>query len=99
MIDSMPPPPSVRRTDTRLVEPHRRLMAAVLQTVVDDCTDPVDPAETGHRARADRRMAQAATSYLASTNRTWPFSFENLCETLGLDAGALRQALRRRRSA
>jgi hypothetical protein len=28
-----------------------------------------------------------------STDRTWPFSFENLCEALGIDADALRLEL------
>ena len=26
----------------------------------------------------------------------WPYSFENLCETIGVDAGSLRQPLARR---
>jgi len=32
-------------------------------------------------------------AYVASTDRAWPFSFENLCEALGLDAGCLREEL------
>jgi hypothetical protein len=30
---------------------------------------------------------------MASKDRTWPFSFENLCDALGLDAGGLRREL------
>ena len=37
MIHVMLPTQYLRRADSHLVEPHRRLMAAVLQTVVDDC--------------------------------------------------------------
>jgi hypothetical protein len=28
-----------------------------------------------------------------SDDRTWPFSFENICEAVGLDAGTLRNGL------
>jgi hypothetical protein len=95
MIHVMLPVQYLRRADAHLSEPHRRLMVAVLQTVVDDFRgspyrrargwDPID--------RRDRRDARA---YLSSTDRGWPFSFENLCEALGLDAGHLRTALDRR---
>jgi len=40
-----------------------------------------------------RQDVRNATAYVASTDRTWPFSFENLCEALGLDAGRLRTEL------
>ena len=32
-------------------------------------------------------------AYVASRDRTWPYSFENLCETIGVDASSLRQRL------
>ena len=32
---------------------------------------------------------------MASTDRTWPFSFENLCAALDLDASHLRRELRK----
>jgi hypothetical protein len=41
MIHVMLPTQYLRRADARLVEPHKRLMAAVLQTVVDDCRGSV----------------------------------------------------------
>jgi hypothetical protein len=34
-----------------------------------------------------------AIAYVASTDRAWPFSFENRCDALGLDAPALREEL------
>src|SRR2546425_12291039 len=67
-------------TRARAGEPERRLMAAVLQRVVDDC-------------RADFRHHRKAMVYAASEDRGWPFSFANLCEALGLDADCLRKAL------
>ena len=73
MIHIMLPAQCVRRA--RLAEPHKRLIAAVLQAVVDDC-----------RGGSVYRRS-------ASTDRTWPFSFENLCDALELDAVALRREL------
>jgi hypothetical protein len=73
-------------------EPQVRLMVAVLQTVVDDlssltCEQGVEPA----RAAGPYEQARA---YVASRDRSWPFSFENLCEAIGLDADGLRRQLR-----
>ncbi len=76
------------------VEPHKRLMAAVLQAVVDDCRGSVYRRARGYRTPIAQRDVRKATAYVASTDRGWAFSFENLCEALGLDAGRLRRALR-----
>src|SRR5207244_207056 len=75
--------------------PHRRLMAAVLQTVVDDCRGSGYRRAAGYPAPTGRRRIHQALSYMANTDRVWPFSFENLCEALGLDAGRLRQQFAR----
>jgi hypothetical protein len=32
-------------------------------------------------------------AYVASRDRSWPYSFENLCETIGVDADLLRRQL------
>jgi hypothetical protein len=69
-------------------------MIAVLQAVVDDCQHY--PRAPIYRARVDGRTYLQATAYVASRDRTWPFSFENLCEAIGLDVGALREELARR---
>ncbi len=75
------------------VDPLKRLMAAVLQTALDDCRG------SAHRRRLRLGPAgnvpalREAVDYVASTDRSWPFSFENLCEALGLDAGHLRGQL------
>jgi len=82
------------RTDSRRVDPHKRLMAAVLQTVVDDCRGSVYRRARGYRTPIAQRDVRKATAYLASTDRGWAFSFENLCQALGLDAGRLRRELR-----
>src|SRR5437867_7340906 len=44
--------------------------------------------------RDDRRShVRKAIAYVASRDRAWPFSFENLCEALGIDAGGLHEEL------
>ena len=93
MIHVMLPTQYLRRADSRLVEPHRRLMAAVLQTVVDDCGRSPYRRARGHRRPVARHDRRRATAYMASRDRTWSFSFENLCEALGLDASRLRREL------
>jgi hypothetical protein len=80
------PTPDVRPTDSPRVEPHRRLMAAVLKTVLDDVRGPSRRA-SGHRAH------EQARAYVASTDRSWPFSFENVCEAIGIDADGVREQL------
>jgi hypothetical protein len=61
-----------------LADPYKRLMAAVLQTVIDDdCRGSDDRRLPGHR-RAEARGASRVDAYLASPDRVWPFSFENL---------------------
>jgi hypothetical protein len=74
-------------------KPHRQLMAAVLQTAVDDYWDSFCPRSAGYGTIAARRRCCQARSYVLSKDRLWPFSFENLCDSLDLDAGMLRRAV------
>jgi hypothetical protein len=99
MIHIMLPTQYLRRSTSHVVEPHKRLMAAVLQTVVDDCRGSAYRRARGYPRPLHAGGMRQATSYLASTDRGWPFSFENLCEALGLDADGLRQELRKARVA
>jgi hypothetical protein len=73
--------------------PHRQLMAAVLQTAVDDYWDSFCPRSAGHGTPAAGRRCSHARVYILSKDRVWPFSFENLCDALDLDARTLRRAL------
>ena len=73
-------------------------MAAVLQTVVDDCRGTARRRAEWWPAPAGPRGVRQAMAYVTSTDRTWPFSFENLCEALRLDAPAMRRALAQARS-
>ena len=75
-----------------VTSPQKRLMAAVLAKALDD-----------HRGRPERialhpwerKAIQDAIAWVASTDRQWPFSFENICEALGFEAHALRCKLGR----
>ena len=97
MIHTMLPSQYLSRGGVRLAEPHKSLMAAVLRAVVDDCRGAsIDPCPVGHADLRPRGVRQAI-AYVASTDRAWPFSFENLCEALGLSAEALREELNVRR--
>lgn len=73
--------------------PHRQLMAAVLQTAVDDYWGSFCPRSAGYGTLAARRRCRQARIYMLSRDRGWPFSFENVCDALDLDAKTLRRAL------
>jgi hypothetical protein len=77
----------------RLALPQRRLMIAVLQTVIDDVQGSAHRRAAGAHGAADRRELERAQAYIASSDRSWPFSFENVCEAVGVDPGALRRGL------
>ena len=65
----------------------RALMRAVLEDAIL-CL-------RGHgRPTRDRaRLAAEAEHWVTSTDRRWPFSFESVCDVLGLEAGYLRRRL------
>jgi hypothetical protein len=67
-------------------------MAAVLRSVLDDCRGSSYARARGY-CPTDVRSIRRAIAYVASTDRGWPFSFENVCDALDLDAGRLRVAL------
>jgi len=69
-------------------EPERRLAIAVLQ-------DAVDCFQKHLRAR-DRKARQLfldAEEWICSDDRSWPFSFENICDLLQINAEYLRRGL------
>ena len=92
MIHVMLPVQYLREKAARLAEPEKRLAFAVLQTVMYDCGTVAKKANG--RAGGQNRQAYAqAMAYVASRDRSWPYSFENLCETIGVDANSLRRRL------
>jgi hypothetical protein len=93
MIHVVLPAQYLRQASLHLVEPQKRLMLAVLRTVVDDYGG-APHTRAANRGAISRRDAQQAAAYVASRDRSWPFSFESICETIGLDPDRLRQGLR-----
>src|SRR5262245_60583 len=83
----------LRQAGARLAEPEKRLALAVLRTVVYDCNAATERANC--RARARKRQAyERALAYVASCERR-TYSFENLCDTVGVDGGHLRRGIER----
>lgn len=93
MIHTMLPAQYLNKAGEHRGAPERRLAIAVLQTVLHDC----ESASTGgddDGAMPRNPVARArAMAYVMSDDRSWPYSFENLCETVGLDAEYLRRGI------
>ena len=70
--------------------PERALMRAVLQRALDDLSG-VFAVAMGLRARG--RLQRETEEWFLSDDDSWPCSFVNICQTLTLDAGAIRRAL------
>jgi len=66
----------------------RRLMLAVLEDAVE-----MYRKHCGPRPGRNRQLFLDAESWIESDDRTWVFSFLNLCDVLELDAGYLRRGL------
>ena len=94
MVHVMVPVQYLRQAGARVAEPEKRLALAVLETVVYDCAAAGERADGRARVR-NRRAYQRAMAYVASCYRSWPYSFENLCDTIGVDAGYLRRGIER----
>lgn len=69
-------------------EPERRLVIAVLR-------DAVDCFQKHLRARdaKARQLFHDAEEWICSEDRSWPFSFENVCDLLQINAEYLRRGL------
>jgi len=98
MIHTMLPEQYLRKAGDRCTEPQKRLMLAVLQTVIDDCRGSRARQAAGRAVDLDGDTYAAARAYLANTGREWPFTFENLCDALNLDADSFRRSLTGRAS-
>jgi hypothetical protein len=93
MIHVMLPVQYLRQPGQHLGGPEKRLALAVLQTVLYDCRAAGLRGANGRARVRNRQAYDQAMAYVASRDRTWPYSFENLCETIGVDASSLRQRL------
>lgn len=67
----------------------RRLMIAVLEDAVE-----VYRKKAGARDRRGRQLFADAEAWIESDDRSWLYSFANICDILGIDASYLREGLR-----
>lgn len=74
-----------RRTE---FDGERRLMIAVLEDAVD-----VYRKLAGARDARRQQLFRDAEEWIESEDRTWIFSFHNVCEILGIEAEYLRRGL------
>jgi hypothetical protein len=73
------------------VEGERRLMLAVLEDAVS-CYQRFALA----RDERGRHEFAEARAWIESADREWPFSYENVCDVLGIDPAYVRDGLNRR---
>lgn len=69
-------------------EPERRLVIAVLQDAVDCFQKHIRA-----RDRKARQLFVDAEEWISSSDRSWPFSFENVCDLLQINPEYLRRGL------
>lgn len=69
-------------------EPERRLVIAVLQDAVDCFQKHLQARD--HKAR---QLYLDAEEWICSTDRSWPFAFENVCDLLQINSEYLRRGL------
>ncbi len=86
--DAVLPEQFFRRRGSR--QPERGLMLAVIENAVDTYR-----AHFGARDRRGQRLFEEAEAWLMSTETTWPFAFESICDVLNLDPDCLRSGLAR----
>ena len=75
------------------MQPEKRLMLAVLADAMVEFVQASRAA--GWRSR---RMAAEIEAWFSTDEAEWPFSFTNICDSLGLDVQRLRAALRQCRA-
>ena len=73
-----------------LLEGEKRLMLAVMEDAVS-CYQKYAGAVSGRR----KRMFDEAAQWIEAEDTGWVFSFESICNTLGIDPVFLRQGLAR----
>jgi hypothetical protein len=70
------------------LEPERVLMLAVLEDAVD-CLEKYATCVAGK----NKRLFDETLAWIRTQDDDWLFSFNNVCETVGLSPGRLRRAL------
>jgi len=72
------------------LQPEKRLMLAVLEDAVGTFQK-----YTWARDRSGQRLLAEVEEWISSDDVEWPYSFVNICHSLGLDVDFMRDGLRR----
>jgi hypothetical protein len=73
----------------RSSQPEKRLMLAVMEDAITTFQKSVHGA-----TRRQRRLLKETEEWVGSNDTSWPFSFENICSALDIEADYLRSGLR-----
>jgi hypothetical protein len=73
-----------------LLEPEKKLMFAILEDAISCYQNNL----TAHTVRG-KRFFEETKSWIVAVGNDWIFSFENVCEALGLNPQYVRQGLLR----
>jgi hypothetical protein len=73
-----------------ILEPEKRLMLAILEDAINCFQDNL-LAQNVRR----RRLFEEAEEWIVEVDGDWVFSFENICEALGVNPAYIRQGLLR----
>jgi hypothetical protein len=74
----------------RSSQPEKRLMLAVMEDAITTFQKSVHGA-----TRRQRRLLKETEEWIGSTDTSWPFSFENICAALDIEADYLRTGIKR----
>ena len=74
----------------RSSQPEKRLMLAVMEDAITTFQKSVHGA-----TRRQRRLLKETEEWIGSSDMSWPFSFENICTALDIEADYMRSGLRR----
>ena len=66
---------------------------ALMLAVLEDAVRCIEEGRWRSHFRA-RRLASEAEAWVRCERREWPFSFVNICDTLGMNADYIRDGLR-----
>jgi len=75
---------------TTILEPEKRLILAILEDAIHCFQNNLFA-----QSVKSKRLFREAEEWIVEVGSDWVFSFENICETLGLDASYMRQGLLR----
>lgn len=77
-----------RRQAEGSAQPEKRLMLAVMEDAIATFQKSVPQAN-----RRQRRLLRETEEWMQSSDTSWPFSFENICAALNIEADYLRGGL------